>query len=173
MREILSIDVGRFNNGRFIEGRIAAVPTSDRSALQTALPYLYNDEGPVNLPRARLLIAQRHLEAAELIVARWLYTRTNGNLRSSYGTSALFAARLSRYRCRDCGFADVRVLNLDHVGGRIAGTPFACLCANCHTIKSRAQDWTGGRLAGPKAVAADFEAAAPFLVADKSHGPRV
>jgi hypothetical protein len=34
-------------------------------------------------------------------------------------------------------------MNLDHVNGRVAGTPFACLCANCHTIKSRANDWNG------------------------------
>jgi hypothetical protein len=97
----------------------------------------------VNLPRERLLRAERHLEAAERIVIRWLYTRTNGNLRSSYGASALRAARASRYRCQECNFGDVRVLNLDHVNGRVAGSPFACLCANCHTIKSRKSDWTG------------------------------
>jgi hypothetical protein len=97
----------------------------------------------VNLPRERLLVAEPHLQAAERVVIRWLYTRTNGNLRSSYGASALRAARDSRYRCEACNFGDVRVLNLDHVNGHVANSPFACLCANCHTIKSRESDWTG------------------------------
>ena len=39
--------------------------------------------------------------------------------------------------------SDVRVLSLDHVEGRVQGTPFACLWANCHTLKSRRVDWTG------------------------------
>src|SRR5262249_44205084 len=112
-------------------------------SLRTALGYLYKDDGPVNLPRDRLRVAEPHLEAAETIVIRWLYTRTNGSLRSSYGAAALRAARASRYRCEVCKFADVRVLNLDHVNGRVTGTPFACLCANCHTLKSRESDWTG------------------------------
>ena len=145
MREILSIDSGRFNNGDIIDARVAVVPNSDRGALQTALKYLYSDDGPVNLPRSRLMRSQPYLEPAEQLIIRWLYTRTNGSLRSSYGAPALRAPRLSRYRCQDCGFEDVRVLNLDQVEGRIAKTPFACLCPNCHTIKSRENDWTGDR----------------------------
>lgn len=143
MHELLAIDDSRFNNKQYIETRIAAVLASDRGSLRSALKYLYMEDGPDNLPRDRLLIAERHLEPAERLVTRWLYTRTNGKLRSSYGATALRAARTSRYRCEVCGFADVRVLNLDHVNGRVAGTPFACLCANCHTIKSRKSDWTG------------------------------
>lgn len=143
MPELIAIDVRRFNDDGYIESRTAAVPAVDRGSLRTALSYLYKDDGPVNLPRDRLLVAEPHLEAAERLVIRWLYTRTNGNLRSSYGAAALRAARASRYRCEVCEFADVRVLNLDHVNGRVAGTPFSCLCANCHTIKSRESDWTG------------------------------
>jgi hypothetical protein len=144
MIELIAIDGSRFNDCRYIESRAAAVPVADRGSLRTALSYLYKDDGPINLPRPRLLVAKPHLDAAERIVIGWLYTRTNGNLRSSYGSDALRAARASRYSCEVCKFSDVRVLNLDHVNGRIAGTPFACLCANCHTIKSRASgDWSG------------------------------
>lgn len=137
------IDISRFNNIAYLESRTSIVPEEHRGALRTALSYLYQDEGPVNLPRGRLLTAEPYFEVAECIVIRWLYTRTNGNLRSKYGVGALHAARLSRYKCGSCGFQDVRVLNLDHVNGRVKGTAFACLCANCHTIKSRSCDWTG------------------------------
>jgi hypothetical protein len=145
MLELIAIDGSRFNDDGYIESRTATLPVADRGSLRTALGYLYKDDGPVNLPRDRLLVAEPHLEAAERLVIRSLYTRTNGNLRSSYGAAALRAARGGRYRCEVCKFADVRVLNLDHVKGRVAGTPFACLCANCHTIKSRASDWTGAK----------------------------
>ena len=143
MQQVIAIDATRFNNNGHVESRLAAVRTEEQGALRTALSYLYLDDGPINLPRLRLLAAESHLDATERIVIRWLYTRTNGSLRSEYGADALRAARASRYRCETCGFADVRVLNLDHVNGRTAGTPFACLCANCHTIKSREKDWTG------------------------------
>lgn len=143
MQQVIAIDASRFNNNGHIESRLAAVRTEEQGALRTALGYLYLDDGPINLPRPRLLSAESHLDATERIVIRWLYTRTNGSLRSEYGADALRAARGSRYRCETCGFADVRVLNLDHVNGRTVGTPFACLCANCHTIKSREKDWTG------------------------------
>jgi hypothetical protein len=143
MAKLISIDGTRFNDDRYIESRVATIAAADRGSLRTALGYLYLDNGPVNLPRARLLVAKQHLEVAETIVVQWLYTRTNGSLRRCYGAAALRAARACRYHCEVCGFADVRVLNLDHVNGRVADTPFACLCANCHTIKSRESDWTG------------------------------
>jgi hypothetical protein len=141
--ELIAIVGSRFDDHGYIESRIAIVPDGDRGSLRTALSYLYKEDGPVNLPRDRLLAAEPYLDDAERLVIRWLYTRTNGNLRSTYGAGALRAARASRYRCEVCGFADVRVLNLDHVHGHVAGTPIACLCANCHTIKSRKRDWTG------------------------------
>jgi len=140
---MISIDTAAFNNDTLIAERVAAAADRDRGALRTTLNYLYMDDGPVNLPRKRLLAAEPHLSLAERIIVRWLYTRTNGNLRRTYGADALRAARTGRYRCQVCGFSDVRVLNIDHVDGRIAGTAFACLCANCHTIKSRKCDWSG------------------------------
>jgi hypothetical protein len=35
------------------------------------------------------------------------------------------------------------VLNLDHVEGHSKKDLFACLCSNCHCLKSRANDWSG------------------------------
>jgi hypothetical protein len=107
------------------------------------LKYLYMDDGPVNLPRGRLKITKPYLDDAERILIQWLQTRTNGSERKNYGKDALCAARRSRYCCERCGFADVRALNLDHVEGRVADASFACLCANCHAIKSRENDWKG------------------------------
>ena len=141
--DVLSIDPLRFNNPADIRERVQSAETSDRGPLQTALPYLYWDCGPTNLPRDRLKTTERYLDEAERVLLRWLYTRTNGSERKNYGKAALIAARRSQYRCEGCGFSDVRALNLDHVEGRTGDTPFACLCANCHTIKSRQRDWTG------------------------------
>lgn len=154
MPDTISIDFEAFNNDARVDDRVAAVDVAARGALRTALNYLYKDDGPINLPRDRLLTAEPHLGPAEKIVIRWLYTRTNGSLRKSYGADALRAARSSRYRCEVCGFSDVRVLNIDHVDGRVEGTAFACLCANCHTIKSRESDWSGEKQR-PEEPAAD------------------
>ena len=143
--DALAIDGARFNNPDLIEERVASIDRAIQGSLRTALRYLYMDDGPVNLPRDRLLAAEGHLEPAERVVIRLLYTRTNGSLRAAYGANSLRAARTSRYRCGECRFPDVRALNLDHVDGRVAGSPFACLCANCHSIKSRRGDWSGKR----------------------------
>ena len=143
MMKPMAIDLSRFNNAAYLESRIGAAPKADQDALRTALAYLYNDDGPINLPRVRLLLAKKHLDPAELVVIQWLYIRTNGKLCKCYGAGALRAARSSRYRCKSCGFTDVRALNLDYVNGHTTGTPFDCLCANCHTIKSRKSDWVG------------------------------
>lgn len=134
----------RFDDSEYIERRVGAVPQHEQGPVRTALRYLYlTVEGPLNLPLDRRRVAEPHLEPRELIVARWLATRTNGNLRKTYGPGALLAARAARYRCERCGYADVRAIEIDHVEGRTDGTPFACLCANCHRIKSRASDWSG------------------------------
>jgi len=143
MNDSMAIDLNRFNNSSYIEGRVATVDSVDRGVVRTALRYLYLDDGPINLPRERQKKSERHLQDAERILVRWLATRTNGSERKNYGSRALLAARSARYRCETCGFADVRCLNLDHVDGRVEGTEFACLCANCHTIKSREKDWPG------------------------------
>lgn len=148
----LVIDADAFNNDSRIEARVSAVGLGLQGSLRTALCYLYQDHGPLNLPRQRLIMAEEFLDQAERVVIRWLATRTNGSLRRTYGSAALIAARTSRYRCEACGFQDVRVLNIDHVGGHVVGTAFACLCANCHAIKSRKHDWTGLKLL-PEGVA--------------------
>lgn len=143
LRLILLIPMDRFDNPAYITVRVESVPAEVRGALRTVLRYLYERGGPVNLPRARLKLAEPFLDSAEVIVARWLYSRTNGSLRASYGGNALQQARNQRYRCEHCGHADVRVLNLDHVRGRKNRDSFACLCSNCHALKSREHDWTG------------------------------
>lgn len=133
----------RFDDTAYVESRVANAAPGHQGALRTLLKYLYKSDGPVNLPRNRLAAAEVYLDPVEQTLARWLYTRTNGTLRSTYGANALRAARSARYRCETCGFSDVRTLNLDHVEGRVEDTPFACLCANCHAIKSRQFDWSG------------------------------
>ena len=137
------IPINRFDHPEYLADRLQHAPPSARGALRTALRFIYETDGPENLPRNRLKLAEPWLEPAEAVVARWLYTRTNGSLRATYGKSALRSARTQRYRCEHCGHADVRVLNLDHVGGRMDSSSFACLCSNCHALKSRAKDWTG------------------------------
>ena len=132
----------RFNNRRYLERRVRWADAESQGALRSALRFLYESRGPENLPRDRLRRAQPYFEPRELIVSRWLYTRTNGSLRKRYGKAALQAARRARYRCQECGYSDVRALNLDHVSGH-SSDRFAYLCANCHTIKSRQVDWTG------------------------------
>lgn len=136
-----SIPTGRFDNPSYIQKRVQAAPDNKRELLRV-LRYLYISDGPVNLQKKVLQAAEKHLEPQERIVARWLQTRTNGNQRKDYGRKALAEARAARYRCRRCGYKDVRALHLDHVYGKQKKV-FACQCANCHNIKSRKFDWTG------------------------------
>ena len=136
------IPTDHFDNLEYIEKRVSGLQPSVVGSVRTALRYLYFiADGPINLPRDRMLKALPFLEPAEQLLVRWLYTRTNGSERKRYGSAALLAARKQRYRCEHCGHADVRVLNLDHVEGRHNRELFACLCANCHTLKSREKDW--------------------------------
>jgi hypothetical protein len=131
-----------FENSPYIEQRVGAVPPPVRGSLRTVLSYLYMRDGPTHLPPARFKAALWYLEPVETILARWLRTRTDGRLKKGYGVYALKQARVARYRCETCGFADVRALHLDHVHG-LRQKVFACLCANCHNIKSRQHDWSG------------------------------
>lgn len=132
----------RFDNPSFIQERVDAAPSAVQGCLKTALRYLYETQGPTNLPLARKKVAEPYLEERERIVARQLSTRTNGSERKNYGKNALYAARSARYRCADCGFPDVRCFQLDHVEGRKDPlSTFRCLCANCHMLKSRKKDW--------------------------------
>lgn len=137
------IPMDRFDNEEYIKGRVSAVKAEAMGSLRTTLTYLYLTAGPINLPRGRLKISEPFLEPAELILVRWLQTRTNGSERKNYGADALRSARCQRYRCEHCGHADIRVLHLDHIKGRKSEGGFACLCANCHMIKSRQHDWSG------------------------------
>jgi len=141
--EIFVVPEVRFNNKDYIEKRIINADYIDRGYLRTVLKYLYLTDGPINLPRERFKKAEKYLDQAEMILARWLITRTNGSLRAEYGKESLISARNAHYRCQICGFPDVRVLHIDHVNGRVFGSNFACLCANCHNIKSREKDWSG------------------------------
>lgn len=136
------IPIDRFDNPDYIETRLAGLDATVVGAMRTTLRYLYLTAGPINLPRERLKRAKPLLEPGERVVVVWLYNRTNGSGRKAYGASALRAARNQRYRCEHCGHADVRVLNLDHVEGRGNRELFACLCANCHSLKSRESDWS-------------------------------
>jgi len=134
----------RFNNLDLIEKRVKRVPADVQGSLRTALKYLYLEKGPINLTRDRLKISISYLEDCEVVLAKWLATRTNGSLRKKYGKNALLAARKAHYKCEQCGYPDVRALHLDHVEGkRNNKSTFACLCANCHNIKSRKYDWDG------------------------------
>ena len=150
MADEFVIPLDRFDSAASIEARVASVPPASRGALRTTLRYLYLTDGPVNLPRARMRVAESHLEDRECLLMRWLFTRTNGSLRATYGAKALRAARAARYRCERCGFADLRALHIDHVDGRIPESACACLCANCHNIKSRERDWSGERRYSPE-----------------------
>lgn len=151
--EEFTVRADRFNNQAAMLERVLAAPAPVRSALKAALTYMYFIEGRTNLHAAERKIAEPLLDPAERVVIRWLATRTNGNLRAKYGKAALKAARSAQYRCQTCGYPDVRALNLDHVDGvRTAEGPFACLCANCHSVKSRRQDWTGKKKTVPTAA---------------------
>jgi hypothetical protein len=143
MNLVFTIPDDRFDNTDYIHRRLAAADSSVSGSLRSTLSYLYMMKGPKNLPKDRLKSSEPHLERREFVLVRWLQTRTNGSLRSKYGAKALQAARSAKYKCITCGYSDVRALHLDHIDGHIEGTDFACLCANCHNIKSRACDWSG------------------------------
>jgi hypothetical protein len=132
----------RFENLPYIEQRIGLAPSPARGSLKTVLRYLYMSAGPTHLPAARFKASLPYLERVEEMLARWLRTRTDGRLKKRYGVNALKRARSAHYRCETCGFADVRALHLDHVYG-LGQKVFACLCANCHNVKSREHDWSG------------------------------
>ncbi len=132
-----------FDREDLIAARVLAAPLENRIALRKALRYMYITDAPTNLMRDDLMAALAGLNVAEQKIAKWLQIRTNGGLRKTYGKASLLAARRAKHRCDQCGFPDVRVLNLDHVDGRKVGTAFRCLCANCHHIKSCQKDWLG------------------------------
>ncbi len=137
-----TIPRNRFNNEKYINNRIEKVPDHVRGSVATILKYLYHTDGPTNAPPDRYKQSLPFLEKREVLLLKWLRTRTNGKLRKTYGKNSLIAARNAFYRCEKCKYPDVRVLNLDHIHGKNS-YEFSCLCANCHSIKSRKYDWVG------------------------------
>jgi hypothetical protein len=136
------VPVDHLNNADLIQQRVEHAPPKVRSALRLVLSYLYLVEGPTNLRTPQYREAEPYLMPYEVILSRYLKSRTNGAGRKAYGKPALRHVRTVGYRCECCGCNDVRVLNLDHVHGR--GKPiFFLLCANCHNLKSRLFDWLG------------------------------
>jgi hypothetical protein len=130
------------NNTALIDLRVQDVPADSQSALRLVLSYLYLENGPTNLRKPQYLKAEPYLMPYEVILSRYLKSRTNGTGRRAYGKPALLHMRKAGYKCECCGFQDVRALNLDHVYGK-GEQVFLLLCANCHNIKSREFDWLG------------------------------
>jgi len=129
MIEPVTIDPTRFNNTDLIESRAGP------DALRAALRYLSFDDGPFSLPEETRKAAEPHLDRAERLLVGWLAIRTKGYLGDSDGRAEMSATRGARYRCQECDYADVRVLNLDEIDGSLE-----CLCSNCHVIRTR---WRG------------------------------
>ena len=138
---------GTVDDAPSIECRVKSAPKQARGALNLVLSYLFNKSGPTNLKNPQYKIAEAYLTEYEIVLARYLKSRTNGNGRKSYGKAGLNAMRAAAYRCQVCGEGDVRILVLDHANGRNDTEAFFVLCANCHQLKSRLFDWTGKRKA--------------------------
>jgi hypothetical protein len=132
------IDDAMFDNVSSIANRVAAADQAHRAGLRHVLERLYLSQGAVNISADKLALAKIYLSVAERIVVNLLR-----GWRTRYGAAAFIEGRRSRYRCSKCSFPDVRVLHCDHVQRENPMTPVACMCANCHNIKSREVDWTG------------------------------
>jgi hypothetical protein len=130
------------NNPELIEKQVQEAPEESRPALRLVLSYLYIQDGPTNLRNPQYRLAEPYLRPYEVVMGRYLKSRTNGTGRRVYGKPALHHVRKVGYKCECCGFQDVRALHLDHAHGR-EHSVFFLLCANCHNIKSRLFDWLG------------------------------
>lgn len=108
------VPVEHLNNAELIELRVQKVPTDSQSALRLVLSYMYLIDGPTNLRNPQYREAEPYLTAYEIILSRYLKSRTNGTGRRAYGKPALHHMRKVGYKCECCGFQDVRTLNLDH-----------------------------------------------------------
>jgi hypothetical protein len=138
-----TIDPASINNVKSIATRCEGLEKKVAASLKLVLSYLYLMKGPLNLRNKQFEPSKLLLSPAELVMVRYLKTRTNGNGRKRYGQPALLAARKAKYRCEACDNGDVRVLVLDHAFGREDVENFFMFCADCHQIKSRLFDWTG------------------------------
>lgn len=133
------IDAALIDNQAAIDARIAELAETERETAILVLRYLYMTDGPRSIPRDKKSQAEECLTPVEVFVFQWLFKRTDGKLRRIYGAGVLDAVKRSRYQCECCGFADVRALNLEkrEQGDKVS---FACLCANCNTVESRAKE---------------------------------
>jgi len=138
-----TIDPALLDNAEAIEVRCKGLEKKVAASLKLVLSYLYLTDGPLNLRNPQFKPSAELLSPAELVMVRYLKTRTNGNGRRHYGQAALLAAREAKYRCKACDNGDVRVLVLDHAFGSKDVKNFFMFCADCHQIKSRLFDWTG------------------------------
>ena len=76
------------NNGRKIRRRVDSVPVAARRALDSVLSYLFLKDGPSNLRNPVFQIAKPYLEHFEIVLARYLKSRTNGSGRKFYGNAS-------------------------------------------------------------------------------------
>ncbi|MBX2907857.1 MAG: hypothetical protein KF744_17560 [Taibaiella sp.] len=144
------ISQDRFNNQSYVESRCASADKSLQGNLRSALKYLYLDEehggiSTFSKTAKNAVLENKLLEPAEVIIFKYLFTRTNGSEKYHYGKPALVAAKAARYRCQRCNSPDVRSVCLDHVWSNDLLTGFKMLCYNCHAIKSREDDWQGSK----------------------------
>jgi hypothetical protein len=58
------IPMDRFDSTSYIDGRLAKVGPDFTGSLRTTLTYLYSTDGPINLPRQRLMKSLPYLEPA-------------------------------------------------------------------------------------------------------------
>lgn len=142
-RAAFVVPQGAIDDVPAIQRRVDAAPQEARSALRLVLSYLFETDGPTNLRNPQYRVAEPYLTELEIILARYLKSRTNGVGRKNYGKASLLAMRRSAYRCEVCQENDVRLLVLDHANGRDDVAEFFVLCSNCHQLKSRLFDWTG------------------------------
>ena len=165
------IDETLIGNCDSIHERAIRIADSEREPLGLVLGYLYLHDGPRSITRDHKTRAEPNLTPVELFIFQWLYKRTDGKLRRFYGPDALQAAKRSRFRCEECGFADVRALNLEKIAqdDETDGTRFACLCANCNTVRARVKEMAALVLNRERAaeVAAEAVAAASITANDK------
>lgn len=141
------IPAKRANSSSYVKRRLSTVPQEIAMVLGRCLRYLYLDKRSID--RKTIRHAEASLEPPERLLIRYLQTRSSGSEKKRYGHAAVAEAKAAKFRCRDCGCSDVRVLTLDHVHGK-GSKVFRLLCANCHQLKSRMQDWVGSTKASKR-----------------------
>jgi len=139
----------RFNNQNYLsEKRDNNVPF--KGVIESVIKYLYFDTqhngiSTFNNIKKKIIIENNLLEPREIIILKYLSSRTNGRLKSQYGALAIKEAKDAKYRCKVCGNPDIRTLCLDHIWVDEKLEGFKMLCQNCHSIKSRLEDWCGDK----------------------------